>query len=72
MSPVHHYHSTTQEAMVVNSLSARLCFGGPTEEGNIGKLEVEVKQGGVMIVPAGVSHGMLENRGGFGMLGGIQ
>lgn len=72
MSPVHHYHSTTHEAMVVNSLSARLCFGGPREEGNIGKLEVEVKQGDVMIVPAGVSHGMLENKGGFGMLGGIQ
>ncbi|KJE00024.1 cupin domain-containing protein [Cryptococcus gattii NT-10] len=70
MSPVHHYHSITQEAMVVTSGSARLCFGGPPEEGNIGRLEVEVKQGDVMIVPAGVSHGMLENRGGFEMLGG--
>lgn len=29
-----------------------------------------MKKGDVMIVPAGVSHGMLENRGGFEMLGG--
>ncbi|OWZ62233.1 hypothetical protein AYX14_05636 [Cryptococcus neoformans] len=70
MSSIHHYHSTTQEAMVVTSGSARLCFGGPPEEGNNGRLEVEVKKGDVMIVPAGVSHGMLENRGGFEMLGG--
>lgn len=55
--------------MVVTSGSARLCFGGPPEEGNIGRLELEVKQGDVMIVPAGVSHAMLENRGGFEMLG---
>ncbi|WVQ71917.1 hypothetical protein IAR50_001459 [Cryptococcus sp. DSM 104548] len=70
MSWIPHYHSTTHECMVVSAGSARLCFGGPPDGGrNEGRVEVEVNVGDVMIVPAGVSHGMLENLGGFEMTG---
>ncbi|ORY24789.1 RmlC-like cupin domain-containing protein [Naematelia encephala] len=62
----HHYHSTTHEVLVVTSGAARLCFGGG---GNPGKVEQQVDQGDVMVVPAGVAHAMIEDHGGFQMVG---
>lgn len=46
--------------------AARLCFGGGN---NPDRVEVEVEKGDVMIVPAGVAHAMLEDKGGFSMIG---
>ena len=62
----HHYHSTTNEVLVVYSGAARLCFGGPDNPKGV---VLEVGKGDVMIVPAGVGHAMLEDKGGFGMVG---
>ncbi|WWC60682.1 uncharacterized protein I303_103258 [Kwoniella dejecticola CBS 10117] len=63
----HHYHSTVDEVLVVYSGAARLCFGGGPA--NPDKVEVDASVGDVMIVPAGVGHGLLEDKGGFGMVG---
>ncbi|TYJ52675.1 hypothetical protein B9479_006724 [Cryptococcus floricola] len=65
----HHYHSTTHEVLVVTNGGARLCFGGPPEKANQGRVEVRVRRGDVMIVPAGVSHALVEDEGGFEMVG---
>jgi len=44
-----------------------LCFGG---EENEGRVEIEVVKGDVILIPAGVSHRLLEDReGGFEMVG---
>ncbi|WVQ85747.1 hypothetical protein IAT38_007914 [Cryptococcus sp. DSM 104549] len=65
----HHYHSTTHEVLVVTSGAARLCFGGPPEKANTGRVEVVAEKGDVMVVPAGVGHALLEDKGGFEMVG---
>ena len=62
----HHYHSTTNEVLCVAGGSARLCFGGGE---NPERVEVEVEKGDVMVVPAGVAHAMLDDHGGFSMIG---
>lgn len=62
-----HFHSTTHEVLCVSNGRARLCFGG---EDNEGRVEPVVGRGDVMIVPAGVSHRLLEDMdGGFEMVG---
>ncbi len=61
-----HFHSTSHEVLAVFSGSARLCFGG---EQNPQRVEPVVEKGDVMIVPAGVAHRLLEDRGGFQMVG---
>jgi uncharacterized protein YjlB len=63
-----HFHSNTHEVLGVISGRARLCFGG---EENPGRVEPTVEQGDLMIVPAGVSHRLLEDLSGgsFKMLG---
>ena len=63
----HHYHSTTNEILAVHRGSATLCFGGGE---NPEKVVTDVKHGDVMILPAGVAHAMLEDHGGFQMVGG--
>lgn len=63
----HHYHSTTNEVLVVSSGSAIVCFGGSTSHKD--KQEVKVGKGDVMIVPAGVGHALLKDLGGFEMVG---
>jgi len=61
-----HFHSTTHEVLCVSAGRARLCFGG---ELNSGRVEPVVEKGDVMVVPAGVGHRLLEDYGGFEMVG---
>ncbi|KAL7621613.1 hypothetical protein AAE478_008939 [Parahypoxylon ruwenzoriense] len=62
-----HFHSTTHEVLCISRGRAKLCFGG---EDNPGKVEKEVEQGDVLILPAGVGHRLLEDvTGGFEMVG---
>lgn len=67
MYPTNHFHSKTHEVLCVVSGKAKLCFG---HEENPDRLETTVSKGDIMIVPAGVSHQMLEGMGGrFNMVG---
>ncbi|KAI9651176.1 hypothetical protein NHQ30_001213 [Ciborinia camelliae] len=67
MYDVAHFHATTHEVLCVFSGRARLCFGHPS---NLGKIEIEVQAGDVIIVPAGVSHQLLHDfTGHFEMVG---
>ena len=61
-----HFHSTTHEVLSISSGSARLCFGG---DENPGRIEVDVRAGDVIVVPAGVAHRLLEDKGAFQMVG---
>ena len=61
-----HFHSTSHEVLGICSGSARLCFGG---EENSGRVEPVVETGDVIVVPAGVAHRLLEDHGGFQMVG---
>lgn len=62
-----HFHSTTHEVLCVASGKARLCFGG---EENPKRVEPVLEKGDVMVVPAGLSHRLLEDiNGGFNMVG---
>ena len=62
-----HFHSTTHEVLCIGNGKARLCFGG---EDNPEKIECVVNKGDVIIVPAGVSHRLLDDLdGGFEMVG---
>jgi uncharacterized protein YjlB len=53
-----HFHSTTHEVLCVTAGRAKLCFGG---EHNPGRVEPVVKRGDVIVVPAGVSHRLLQS-----------
>ncbi|MCJ1328974.1 hypothetical protein MMC10_005651 [Thelotrema lepadinum] len=58
---------TTHEVLCIGNGKARLCFGG---EDNPEKIECVVNKGDVIIVPAGVSHRLLDDLdGGFEMVG---
>ncbi|KAK8103293.1 hypothetical protein PG984_016439 [Apiospora sp. TS-2023a] len=63
-----HFHSTAHELLCIARGGARLCFGG---EENPGRVEVSVRRGDVILVPAGVGHRLLEEEGedGFEMVG---
>lgn len=62
-----HFHSTSHEVLCVFKGTARLCFG---HEDNPKRVEAVVDEGDVMVVPAGVSHRLLEDvTGGFSMVG---
>lgn len=63
MYPTTHFHSTTHEVLVVFAGSATLCFGG---EGNPGRVEVDVRVGDLIVVPAGVGHRLLREGNGDG------
>ena len=58
-----HFHSTTHEVLCVSRGKARLCFGG---EDNPGKVETQVENGDVLVVPAGVGHRLLDDLTGGG------
>jgi len=62
-----HFHSTSHELLCISSGSAKLCFG---HEDNPSRVEETVKEGDVIVVPAGVAHRLLEDvEGGFEMVG---
>ncbi|KAL2395332.1 hypothetical protein ABEF93_003980 [Exophiala dermatitidis] len=61
-----HFHSNTHEVLSIASGSAKCCFGG---EQNDGRVEPVLQKGDVVIVPAGVGHRLLEDYGGFQMVG---
>jgi uncharacterized protein YjlB len=61
-----HFHSTTHEVLAISSGSAKCCFGG---EENPGSVEPVLSEGDVVVVPAGVGHRLLEDYGGFQMVG---
>jgi len=61
-----HFHSNTHEVLTIASGSAKCCFGG---ERNEGRVEPILEVGDVIIVPAGVGHRLLEDYGGFQMVG---
>jgi uncharacterized protein YjlB len=61
-----HFHSNTHEVLAVSAGSAKLCFGG---ECNPDRVEPVVEKGDVIVVPAGVAHRLLEERGDFSMVG---
>lgn len=62
----HHFHSTTHEVLAVSGGAAKLCFGGLD---NPERVVVEAGKGDVMVVPAGLAHALLEDRGGYQMVG---
>ena len=65
-----HFHSTSHEVLCVAKGRAKLCFG---HENNAERVEPVVKEGDVMVIPAGVSHRLLEDiDGGFSMVGSYQ
>ncbi|KAL6719939.1 hypothetical protein ACLMJK_001860 [Lecanora helva] len=65
-----HFHSTCHEVLCVASGKAKLCFGF---EDNPDRVERVVKKGDVIVVPAGVSHRLLEDiDGGFTMVGSYE
>jgi uncharacterized protein YjlB len=61
-----HFHSTGHEVLCIASGSAKYCFGG---EQNEGRIEPVLERGDVVVVPAGVGHSLLEEHGGFQMVG---
>lgn len=50
----------------VFSGAAKLCFGG---EANPRRVEADVESGDVIVVPAGVGHRLLVDKGNFSMVG---
>ncbi|EAS30439.3 cupin domain-containing protein [Coccidioides immitis RS] len=67
MYPTSHFHSSTHEVLSVVAGKAKLCFG---HEENPDRFEPTVYKGDVIIVPAGVSHRLLEDLDGhFSMVG---
>lgn len=62
-----HFHSTSHEVLCISNGSAKLCFG---HEDNPSRVEETLKQGDVVVVPAGVAHRLLEDvKGDFEMVG---
>jgi hypothetical protein len=62
-----HHYSTTHDVLFVFSGKAKLLFGG---EGDLGRVEQVVGAGDAIVVPAGVSHRLLDDiEGGFRMVG---
>jgi uncharacterized protein YjlB len=60
----HHYHSITHECMAVSKGTVRIILGGPN-----GK-SIQLEQGDVLILPAGVAHKRLRASKDFLCVGG--
>ena len=62
-----HFHSNTHEVLTIVSGKAKLCFG---HEDNPDRVEPTVEAGDAIVIPAGVSHRLLEDVNGvFKMVG---
>ena len=62
-----HFHTTSHEVLGIASGKARLCFG---HADNPKRVEEVLQKGDVIVMPAGVSHRLLEDLdGGFTMVG---
>lgn len=62
-----HFHSTTHEVLVIANGEAKLCFG---HEDNHDRVLETAKKGDAIIIPAGVSHRLIEDLSGdFLMVG---
>ena len=62
-----HFHSTSHEVLGIASGKARLCFG---HEENPQRVVEVLEKGDMIVMPAGVSHRILEDlEGGFQMVG---
>ena len=61
--PFHHFHSTAHEALGVYEGRATVRFGG--ESG----VDVAVRAGDAIVIPAGVGHKALAASAGFGVVG---
>jgi uncharacterized protein YjlB len=61
-----HFHSNTHEVLSIAAGAAKCCFGG---EQNPDRVETVLKKGDVVVLPAGVGHRLLEDHGGFQMVG---
>jgi uncharacterized protein YjlB len=59
----HHYHSNTHEVLGVYKGSATLQFGGEKGE------KMNVRQGDVVVLPAGTGHKKIEASDDFGVIG---
>lgn len=64
-----HYHSTTHEGLAVFRGNARLRFGVSNDDNASEGVELNVKVGDVIVIPAGVAHCALTESGGFTMVG---
>ena len=64
-----HYHSTTHETLVVFRGNAHLRFGVSNNDNADDGIELTVKVGDVIVIPAGVAHCALNESGGFCMVG---
>lgn len=61
-----HFHSNTHEVLAIAAGSAKCCFG---HEDNNGRVEPTLEKGDVVIIPAGVGHRLIQDYGGFQMVG---
>ena len=64
-----HYHSTTHEGLAVFRGNARMRFGVSNDDNVDDAVELDVKVGDVIVIPAGVAHCSLKESGGFCMVG---
>ena len=64
-----HYHSTTHEGLAIFRGNARLRFGVSNDDNASDGVELNVKVGDVLVIPAGVAHCALTESGGFTMIG---
>lgn len=68
MLPQFHYHSTTHECLGIFQGQATLQFGA-TDDDPSGHEQRNVTAGDVLVIPAGCTHRLHDEKGGFCMIG---